>query len=62
MYEILVRLMVISAILQLGLSASDFLDCRSMQCFKNLGEASRSVLEIDWKPISVFPAEGRRFR
>lgn len=25
-------------------------------------KVSRDVLKIDWKPISVFPEEGRRFR
>jgi hypothetical protein len=51
MYQLLVRLMLLSALLQLGISVSDFSKCRSRHCLK-----------IDWRPISVFPEEAKRFR
>ena len=62
MYDALVKLIVLAAILQLGLSASDFIESGTARGSKRLNEASRRVLKIDWKPISVFPEEAKRFR
>ena len=61
MYSLLVRLMILSALLQFGLSLSDISDCRTGKCLK-IEKASRRILHIDWRPISVFPDEARRFR
>lgn len=53
MYNLLVKLMVITALMQLGISATNSLEVE---------KASRKVLQIDWKPISLFPEEAKRFR
>ncbi len=62
MYQLLIRLMFFYAVLQFGIALSDFADCRSLRCLKTMDRASRAVLNIDWKPISVFPEEARRFQ
>jgi hypothetical protein len=62
MYTLLVRLMVLSALLQLGFTLSEFSNCQSRQCLTRIEHMSRRVLKIDWKPISIFPEEAKRFR
>ena len=62
MYNLLVKLMVLSALFQLGISTKDYLSCSSKNCSKRLEKASRDVLKINWKPISIFPEEAKRFR
>lgn len=54
MYQLLVRLMLLASLAQLGIS--------SLTNLKNIERKSRDVLKIDWKPISVFPEEAKRFR
>lgn len=61
MYEVLVRLIMWSAFLQLGLSLSHIEKCDSRMCRAEIQSASRKVLKIDWRPISVFPEEAKRF-
>ena len=56
MYTLLVRLMLMAAMLELGLTLTDLSNPQKM------GLASRKVLTIQWKPISVFPEEAKRFR
>ena len=55
MYTLLLRLMFISALIQLGLNITTLTPTK-------LERASRDVLRIDWKPISVFPEEAKKFR
>jgi len=55
MYEILVKLMIFAAFTQLGLNISDFNNPVKAK------KAMVSVLNINWKPISVFPKEAQRF-
>ena len=62
MYNLLIKLMVFSALIQLGISADKFFSCNSKGCTGRIEKASRSVLKIDWKPISIFPEEAQRFR
>ena len=62
MYNLLVKLMVITAIIHLGMSFKDFKNCHSRQCAQLIEKRSRDVLHVDWKPISLFPNEARRFR
>ncbi len=62
MYSLLIKLMLISALLQLGISIEDYLFCNSKACTSRIEKASRDVLKIDWKPISVWPKEAQRFR
>jgi|GEM_PF-852172 len=61
MYNLLVKLMVIAALLELGISLADFEDCHSRRCIFQLEKRSRDILKIEWKPISVFPEEAKRF-
>jgi hypothetical protein len=62
MYALLVRLMVLAAVAQFGLSVADLRNCRGRACVLPVQRAALKVLQIDWKPISVFPAEAKRFR
>jgi len=62
MYDILVKLMLIAGLAQFGISLTNFENCHSRGCTQQLEKHSRDVLNMDWKPISVFPEEGRRFR
>ena len=61
MYDLLIKLMLAAALTQLGLSIAD-VECRGRSCAQRLEKASRDVLRVDWKPISVFPEEAKRFR
>lgn len=61
MYKLLIRLMLIAALAQLGISLKDFANCRSRECVSRIEKASREVLKVEWCPISVFPEEARRF-
>jgi len=54
--------MFLAAIVQLGISLKDVRDCRSRACLMRMDKAMREVLRVDWKPISVFPEEAKRFR
>ena len=62
MYELLVRIILIVALAQFGMTISDLSKCRTKECFKQIEHHSRDVLQIDWKPISVWPEETARFR
>ena len=62
MYDLLLKLIVGISLLQLGLSATDFLKADSRQSAARIEAARRQVLRIDWKPISIFPEEAHKFR
>ena len=62
MENLLVKLMVLAALTQLGVSVHEFQNCHSRDCMKNIEKKSRDILNIDWKPISVFPEEAKKFR
>ena len=62
MIKLLLTLMLIFAALQAGLSLSEVQNFHSRQCMRALEKASRDVLKIKWRPISVFPDEAQRFR
>ena len=62
MYNVLIKLIVGVSLVQLGLSFKDLEKCGSRECLSQLEKASRQVLRIEWKAISVFPEEVRRFR
>ena len=61
MLKLLIRLMVLAALTQLGITVASFRDCRSRRCLARIEKASREVLRVDWRPISVFPEEARKF-
>ena len=62
MENLLVKLMLIAALMQIGMSLSQFENCHSRSCIQQFEKRSRDVLRIHWKPISVFPNEAKRFR
>lgn len=62
MYNILIKLIIAAALFDLGISFSKLEDCYSRQCWTQIQKASRKASRIDWKPISVFPEEAKRFR
>lgn len=62
MYNLLLRLMLIAALLQFGISLSEIEFCWSRQCAQRIEKHSRDIMKIDWKPIVVFPEEAKRFR
>lgn len=62
METLLIRLMFITAIIQLGYAVTDFENCHSKQCVQKIEKASRDVLIINWKPVVIFPEEAKRFR
>lgn len=61
MMSLLIKLMTLAALVQLGLSTSHLGRCHSRACARMFESHSRDVLRVDWKPISVFPEESRRF-
>jgi hypothetical protein len=62
MYDLLVKLMVIAAFAQLGLSLAQVEQCHSRECLQQIENHSRDVLNVDWKPLTVFPEEAKRFQ
>ncbi len=62
MYNILIKLIITAALVDLGISVSQLEDCSSRRCWTQIQKASRKAIQIDWKPISVFPKEAQRFR
>ena len=61
MYGIMVRVIVGAALFQLGLTVSSE-DLGSRSGLGKIEAASRKILLIHWKPISIFLLEARRFR
>ena len=62
MENLLVKLMVLAALTQLGITYSQFEHCHSRGCMQMIERRSRDVLNVDWKPMSVFPEEAKRFK
>jgi hypothetical protein len=62
MYGLLIKLMLISALAEAGITAKDLLACNSRACRNKVERASHDVLSINWKTISVWPEEAKRFR
>jgi hypothetical protein len=60
MYNLLIKLIIIAALAELGMSLRD-IDCHSRACVQQLEKRSRDVLRIQWKPISMFPEEAKKF-
>lgn len=62
MYHLLVLFMLVAALEQFGMKVSAFAHCRSRACLIEIEKRSRDVLQINWKSISVFPDEAKRFK
>jgi hypothetical protein len=54
--------MLIAGLAQFGLTLAQVENCHSRQCLQQIEKHSRDVLRVDWKPISVFPEEMKRFK
>ena len=61
MYSLLIKLMVLAALIQLGLNWTEFESCESRRCLQKIERVSRDILRVDWRPISIFPEEAKRF-
>ena len=57
-----IKIYLIAAAIQFGFSLTELEGCASKQCVQKLSRASNEVVKINWKPISVFPEEAKRFR
>lgn len=62
MYNLLAKLYLVAALMQLGISLKDISSLSKPQGLKKIDQASREVTKIKWKPISVFPEEAKRFK
>ena len=62
MFDTLTKLYLVAALMQLGISLKDVRSLSKPQSLKKIDQASREVLKIKWKPISVFPEEAKRFK
>lgn len=62
MYSLLIRLMFLTALLHFGIKLTEVATCHSKECISRIDKVSRDVLRIDWKPISVFPEEAKKFK
>ncbi len=62
MFNLLIKLMLLSAAIQLGIRFSDIAFCGSRECTSRIEKASRNALRVEWKPISVWPEEALRFK
>lgn len=62
MYRLLLMAILFDAATKLKLNWAELSDCRSKECLHKIEKASRKILNVEWKPISVFPEESKRFR
>lgn len=62
MIRILLGLMLVAALSEFGMTVSDVENCHTRACMQKVEKRSRDVLKFNWKPISVFPDEAKRFR
>ena len=62
MIRVLIFFMVAAALAQFGMTVSELSQCRSRECVQKVEKHSRDVLKIDWKPITLFPEEAKKFR
>jgi len=62
MEKLIGKIIIVYALYTLGMSYSDVLNCRSRECFRNIEIAKRKMLNVNWKPISMFPEEAKKFR
>jgi hypothetical protein len=62
MYSVLIRLMVLAALTQLGITLADLRGCKGRECLVRIEKASRDVLRVEWRPTSIFPKERGKFR
>lgn len=61
MYRILIQAMLAAALLGLGLDLTSTVRGGTGDRIQMLRSASLRVVRVDWKPISMFPKEAKRF-
>jgi len=62
MHNLFIKIVILAALAQFGLTLADIESCRSKHCLRKIEQRSRDVLRINWKPIQIFPEEARRFK
>jgi hypothetical protein len=62
MFDLLFKLMFVAALAQLGISLTDLSMGHNRSVVLMLEQRERDILRIDWKPITIFPEEAKRFR
>ena len=62
MYQLLLKLMLLAALLQLGISVSEIQNCHTRACLKQFEKRARNILNVDWNPISLWPEEAKKFQ
>lgn len=62
MNNLLVKLYLTAALLQLGISYSDSKSFNPIERLQRVDKESKKVLKINWRPISVFPKEASKFK
>jgi hypothetical protein len=62
MENLIVKLILIAALMQFGLSLSSYEKCQSRDCLSRFDRLSRDILKVNWRPISIFKEEAQRFR
>lgn len=62
MFKLLLKLALIYMVISTGLTASELLLCRRGFCTDQLEKAARETISIDWRPISIWPEEAKRFK
>lgn len=62
MYNLLLKLVLAATLFQFGLSLTDFANCRDQKSCQKLEAARNQILKIQWRPISLFPEEARKFQ
>jgi len=62
MTNLLIKLMVLAALIDLGFTIKDISKCKSRACNARIESASLDITCIDWIPISVWPEVAKRFR
>ena len=59
MYSVLIKLIVLATMAELGTDIVNFSSYR--ECRLDFKKAQLQIVGIDWKPISIFPKEAKRF-
>jgi len=62
METLLVRLTLLAALAEIGMSLFEFESCHTKECLQQVEKHSRDILKIDWTPISIFPEAAKRFQ
>lgn len=62
MFRMFILLVALAISEVAGVKIINLGQCRSRECLQQIEKRSRDVLKIDWRPISVFLNEAKRFK